>query len=521
MSFARAFLTVSGLTLVSRVAGFVRDLLMAALLGAGPIADAFFVALKLPNFFRRFFAEGAMSVAFIPRYSGLLEQGQVGAADALASRTLALLLAVLLPATAAMVVAMPYIVPILAPGFIGDPARFGPAVEMARITFPYLLLISLVALFGGVLNARDRFAPFAGAPILFNACLIAALFGLSGRTQSPGHALSYGVAAAGLLQLIWLGWEVRRSGARLSLPWPRLTPQVRAMLGAMAPAALGAGIVQINLLIDVFLASLLPTGAVSALYYADRLNQLPLGVIGIAVGTALLPMLSRSLEAGDTARSTTLFSRALEVSLFLTVPAAAALAVAAQPMIGVLFERGAFTATATAKAAGALTAYAVGLPAYITVKVASTAYFARKDTATPVKIAAIGAVAHIVLILILIGPLQHVGLALGTALAAWLQAALLTRGVLRQDWLGIDTRLRRALPRIALTSGAMGAALYLGFTTTTAFWHGGHAAVQIPLLIGLCFAGLMLYLGLGWAAGIARPAELRALLRRGAAADSA
>ncbi len=516
MKFFRAFATVSGLTLISRIAGFVRDLLIAAILGAGPLADAFFVALKLPNFFRRFFAEGAMSVAFIPRYAGLLEAAQPEEADRLARETLSLLIAALLPAVLAAVVFMPAVVSVLAPGFVDDADRFGPAVEMARITFPFLLLISVTALLGGMLNARNRFAPFAATPILFNACLIGALLTLPPHAGNAGLALSWGVLGAGILQVLWLAVETWRSGAKLRPTRPRLSPGMRDLLRAMAPAALGAGIVQINLLIDVFLASLLPTGAVSALYFADRLNQLPLGVIGIAVGTALLPMLAARLQAGDKDAASALFSRAMELSLFLTIPAAVALAVAAEPMIGTLFERGAFTAEATAKAAGALAAYALGLPAYIAIKVCSTAYFARKDTRTPVKIAAIGAVVNVALNLALIGPLEHVGLALGTALAAWVQTALLVRGLLRGPWLDFDLRFRRCLPRIGLASALLGGVLFALTTAISGFWETAPDQQAVPVLFGICLAGLGLYLTAAWALGIARPADLRRMLKRDA-----
>ncbi|HYD31914.1 MAG TPA: murein biosynthesis integral membrane protein MurJ, partial [Azospirillaceae bacterium] len=387
MSFARAIATVGGLTLVSRLAGFARDILTAAFLGAGPVADAFFVALKLPNFFRRLFAEGAFSVSFIPLFSAELQGRGRGAAEEFARDALAAMLVILLPFTAVMMAAMPWVMPLLAPGFTDEPEKFALAVELTRAAFPYLPLISVVALLGGVLNSLDRFAPFAAAPILFNLTIIAGILLAGPLGLAQGRAMAWAVSASGLAQLVWMAWWMRRAGMRLGLVRPRLTPLVRRLFRLMGPGALGAGVMQVNLFVNIVLASLLPTGAVSHLYYADRLNQMPLGIVGIAIGTALLPRLARHVEAGDDTRVAHDVSRGIEYSLLLGLPAAVALAVAAHPIIAVLFERGAFDAAATAATAGALAAYALGIPAYVVVKVLSAAYFARQDTAGPVKVA--------------------------------------------------------------------------------------------------------------------------------------
>ena len=420
MKLVKAMATVAGLTGVSRVAGFIRDILTAAILGAGPIADAFFVALKLPNFFRRVTAEGAFSVAFVPMYSEKLEKEDRAAADAFAGNTFMVMLLILAGFTGLALISMPYILHVIAPGFVGDPLRFDMAVELSRITFPYLMLMSLTALLGGVLNALDRFAPFAFAPALFNICLITALL-LSGRFDSAGHALAYGVLFAGMAQLLWLFIAAKRAKVHFKFKLPSFNADIKRVFALMGPGVIGAGVMHINLFADMILASFLPTGSVSYLYYADRLNQLPLGVVGIAVGTALLPMLSKALTKGDMAEGRELFNRALELCLLLALPAAMALFVIPELLIHVLFERGAFDASDSAATAMVLRCYAIGLPAYIAIKVFSTAHWARQDTVTPVKISVVATVLNIILSITLIQFIGVAGIALGTGITGWLQ----------------------------------------------------------------------------------------------------
>ncbi|MBM3524079.1 MAG: murein biosynthesis integral membrane protein MurJ, partial [Alphaproteobacteria bacterium] len=387
MSLLRGMATVGGFTMASRVLGFVRDVLTAAYLGAGPIADAFFVAFKFPNFFRRLFAEGAFNAAFVPLFAGMVAKDGRIAARHFAEDAMAVLIAVLLALTILVESFMPQFIALVAPGFRDEPDKFAYAVEFTRITFPYLLFISLVSLHGGVLNSLDRFAAVAATPIVLNLCMIGALIGLTRVLPSAGLALSWGVALAGLAQFLWLAAACRREGMALRLPVPRLTPDVKRLLRLMLPAAIGSGVVQVNLLIDVMIASLLPTGAVSFLYYADRLYELPLAVIGIAIGTAILPLLSRQIRLGETAAAGTTQNRALEIAMVLTLPATAALIVLAQPIIATLFERGAFDAATTRETSRALVAFALGLPAYVLIKVLAPCYYARQDTKTPVKIA--------------------------------------------------------------------------------------------------------------------------------------
>lgn len=509
----RAAATVGGLTMISRLTGFVRDILIAALLGAGPIADAFFVAFKLPNFFRRLFAEGAFNAAFVPVYSSHLEKEGREAAQGFAQDTLSVLLTVLFLFIAAMQMAMPVVMLGLAPGFRDAPETFGLAVELTRITFPYLMFISLVSLLAGVLNSHGRFAAAAATPILLNLCLIGSLLGLVQFVPTAGHALAIGVFIAGAVQFLWLVLALHRAGLSLSLPRPRLTPGVKRVLRIMGPAALGAGVVQVNLIIDIVLASTLPEGSISYLFYADRVNQLPIGVVGVAVGTALLPLLSRQASSGDLDGARHSLNRAIELGLLFAIPAAAACLAMPDVLIGALFERGAFTPSDTAQTAWALAAYAAGLPAYVMVKVLGPAFFAREDTATPVRIAIAAVIVNVVLNLILMGPMLHAGLALATAISAWLNTALLAIVLHRRGWMRSDRRLNLAIPKSLFASAVMAAALIFGAIPLDQCLPGSGEAPRIIGLLILVAGGAAVYGALAWLTRLARPADLKALLR--------
>mgnify|MGYP001805870647 CR=1 FL=1 len=513
MSVARAIATVGSLTLMSRVAGFVRDVLTAALLGAGPVADAFFVALKLPNFFRRLFAEGAFSVAFVPMFSAERQGRGLDEARDFAIEAQAVLTAFLVPFSLVMIAAMPALMVVLAPGFADEPEKYALAVDLSRITFPYLVLISLVALYGGVLNSLDSFGPFAAAPIAFNLTIIAGLLLAEPLGFSSGYGMAVAVAASGVVQLVWMVLACRWRGMSLPLVRPRLTVRVRRLLTLMTPGAIGAGVMQINLFVDIILASLLPTGAISYLYYADRLYQLPLGVIGIAVGTALLPVLSRHVEAGDHGAVRHYLSRGLEVSLLLALPATAGLMVAADPIIRVLFERGAFGPQESAATAATLAVYVLGIPAYVMTKVLSAAFFARQDTTSPVKIAILVALANAALALILITPLAQVGIALATGVTAWLNAGLLAWGLWRRGQLDIDARLRRRAPRIVLASLLM-AVVLAGGQSLLAPWLAGPMLVRTGTLLLLLLVSGSCYFVFGHLVGAAPWPEYRDWLRR-------
>ncbi len=492
MALIRSITTVGGYTLVSRILGFVRDVLFAAVLGAGAAADAFFVAFKFPNLFRRLFAEGAFSAAFVPMFAGLLTTAGERAARRFAEEATAVLLAALLVFVCVVEILMPYAMYGIAPGFARDPEKFALAVELSRIAFPYLLFVSMVALMGAVLNAYEKFAAAAAAPVVLNMVLIGAALGWHLVAATPAHGLAWGVAVAGVLQFAFVGTALTRHGFHIRLRVPRLTPEVRRLLRLMLPVAFGAGIYQINVLVDMVIGSLLPSGAISYLYYADRVNQLPLGVIGIAVATALLPLMSRQIRAGAETEAIASQNRAIEFAAFLTLPAAIAMIVVAEPIIAGLFGRGAFGSTEQTATAMALAAFAVGLPAHVGVKVLATAFFAREDTATPVKIGACALVVNVVLNLALMGPFGHVGIALATSVASWFNASMLAWLLHRRGRLAMDARLRRRLGRVVLSSAAMGFALAAVVFSVpgAAQWDEG---TRLAFLAALVVGGMALY----------------------------
>ena len=505
----RGVLTVGGWTMASRVLGFARDMLIAARLGAGPMADAFFVALQLPNLFRRLFGEGAFAAAFVPAFAGTLARDGHAAARDLAERMAGLMALWLAMLTGLGVLFMPGVLTVLVPGFLERPDKFALTVELCRITLPYLWFICLTALVAGALNGLDRFAAAAAAPVLFNVFGIAALLGLTPFVATPAHALAWGVLASGAAQLVLVLVAVRAAGMPLNpLRRPRLTPGVRTVLLKMGPGLVGAGAFYINQFVSMVIASLLPSGAVSYLYYADRVGQLPLGVIGAAVGTALLPLLSRQLRSGQALAAHRSMNRAIEVALALSLPAAVGLALAAPPIVAALFERGAFDAVATGRTAAALAAYALGIPAFVLVKALAPGFFARGDTATPVVVALFTVAANIALNLVLMGPLAHVGIALGTALAAWVNVLALAWLLAWRGQLVLDRQCRRRAPRLLLASGLMGAALW---AAQEAVPPGLPAVLLVPALVAL---GGAVFFATAQALGALDLRELRGLLRR-------
>ncbi len=496
MSLLRNFTTVGAATAVSRVLGFVRDVLIAAALGTGPVADAFFVAFRIPNLFRRLFAEGAFNAAFVPLFAKSLEGEGESAARAFGSEALSALLTALLILTAIVEIAMPLLMYVLAPGFIDEPDKFDLTVVLTRIAFPYLILVSLLALYSGVLNARGRFAAAAFAPALLNVVFIAALIGtfVSGYAsqQGAGHVLAWATLVGGLAQLAVVIWATARSGFTLGLVRPRLTPRLRRLVSLSIPGILSGGVTQINIVIGTMIATLAP-GAVSFLYFADRVYQLPLGIVGVAIGVALLPDLSRQLRAGRIAQADDVQNRAAEIALALTLPAAVALVVLAEPIIMVLFERGSFSAAATTATAAALVAFAIGLPAFVMIKVLSPGFFAREDTRTPMRFAAASMVANIAGSLILFPFLSHVGIAIATAFAGWLNAVLLWVALSRRGHFPIDHRLARRAPLLALAALLMGACLLLGRGLLAGILADPSLVVRAATLAAIVAAGAVLY----------------------------
>jgi putative peptidoglycan lipid II flippase len=487
----KGILTVGGWTLVSRILGFGRDMLIAALIGTGPIADAFFVALKLPNLFRRLFGEGAFNAAFIPAFAGLLQTEGAASAKRFAEETFAVMTFWLGLMTVAGEIFMPQLMVVLAPGFTADHTKFALAIDLSRITFPYLILICLAALVSGILNSLDRFTAASASYVLFNIISIACMIWMTPYVPTVGHALSWGVTLSGVAQLGLLLVAIRRAGMSLSLPRPRLTPQMRLLMRRMAPGLLGAGVTQLNLAVDVIIASLLPPGTVSVLYFADRIQQLPLGVIGTAVGTAVLPLLSRQVRAGEAAAATSTLNRAIEYALFLTLPAALALILCAYPIVLVLFGRGEFAAQSVLFSSQCLAAYAVGLPAFVLVKVLAPGFFARGDTSSPVKVGIACVLLNLCLNVAFMIPLAHIGPALATSLAAICNVAGLGFTLIRRGHLRPDRQLRRRVFGMIAASGAMG--LVLSGTRMVLFATPPHGLTGLASLGGLITAGIVAY----------------------------
>ncbi len=488
MSFARALATVSGFTMLSRIAGFVRDTLTATFLGAGAQADAFFVAQRLPNLFRSLFAEGAFSAAFVPLYTAEKERHGDEAAKLFAGEALALMITLLVPFTILIMMLMPWVLRLIAPGFHDEPIKFALAVKYSLITFPYLLLISITALQSGVLNAHGRFGPGAAAPIMLNIVMIVALLLSSFFSWNVAEALAWGMVISGVVQALWLTISCRNAHIALPLMWPHLSMACRQLFKNIGPGAIGAGATQINLLLTTILASMLPTGAVSYLYYADRLNQLPLGIIGVAVATTLLPILSKHETNSDGAAIRHTISRAIEFSLVLGLPAAIGLGLAAHPIIQTLFEHGAFTHQDTRETALTLSAYSLCVPAFLLAKIFAARFFSYHDTKTPVQIAIVCMAANVLLALLLMGALEHVGMALATSLATWLNVILLYWRLRKRGEKLADETLLKRLPRLFISAGGMSALTYFSCDETAFLFD------STPLLSKMM--GLALIMGL-------------------------
>ncbi|MEM8988051.1 MAG: murein biosynthesis integral membrane protein MurJ [Pseudomonadota bacterium] len=523
MSVLKSLATVSGFTMASRVLGLVRQQLMAGVLGAseGPWADAFNAAFRLPNMFRRLFAEGAFQAAFVPMFSRALEGEGEAAAKRFAEEVLAGLVFVLTLLTAVAELFAPVLVYLLASGFAEDADKFDVAVVYTRIMFPYLMCMSLVGLMGGVLNSLGRFFAAAAAPVLLNVVTIAVLLWPFQDAATSAYALSWAVFAAGLAQLGALYVGCRRSGYRLRLRMPKLTPGVKRLLVLGVPGFIAAGAHQINIIIGTNIASR-QQGGVSWLSYADLLYQFPLAIIGIAMGVVLLPTLSRKAKAGDEAGAVDALNRALELSLFFALPAAVALAVIPDLLIEVLFRElpalvlgaTAFTELDRARTAAALIAFACGLPAFILVKVFSPAFFAREDTKTPMRFALFSIAINTVMAIGLFFQMGYLGVAVATSFAAWLNAGLLAARLFSLGAFRPDKRLTGRLPRIILAAVAMGGALY-ALTRHAGFLLDGLQNAQWLLLIITVLFGLVAFGVAGLVFGAARPSDVKAALGKG------
>lgn len=513
MKLFKAMATVAGMTFLSRIFGFIRDMLTATIMGAGPLADAFFVALKLPNFFRRISAEGAFSVSFVPLFSESLEKDGEDKAVAMARNIMGIMFVILSLFCVLCMAAMPYVIMVIAPGFSDDPVRYASAVELSRVTFPYLLLISLASLVGGVMNSVGRFGVYAFLPALFNITLIGALLFNDVIWQSPAHALAWGVLISGIIQLAWIIVYGVKHGIKLYPVKPVFDAKVKRLFTLMLPGLLGAGVIHINLFADMIIASFLPSGSISYLYYADRLHQLPLGVVGIAVGTALLPLLSRAIAGDRLKEAKSLFNRALEACLLLAFPAAVALALAAEPIIRSLFHYGAFTGDDAALTGLVLTCYAIGLPAYITARVFQSACFARQDTKTPVKISIICTIANIIMAVTFSRFMGVAGIGFATGIAGWIQIILLYNVMKRQNRLDFDDRFKRNAGKILFSCLILGLSI-IGYLYVFNAYFNDQGIDRILALCGLIATGGLTY-GLSiMALKVMTLQELKSLLKK-------
>jgi len=522
MRLLRSSAVVGALTMVSRVLGFVRDMLLAAALGTGPVSEAFVVALRFPNLFRRLFAEGAFNAAFVPLYAGRVEAEGEEEARLFLKQVLSVLITVLAVFVVLAQVLMPWLMMAIVPGFaMGEhDHRYELAVLFTQITMPYILLMSVAAMLGGVLNSHNRFVVAAGAPVILNIVLISVLATAPADPELTGLRLCFGVTASGILQALFLFWGCRRLGIRFGLTWPRLTPGVKRLIALGIPGSFAAGITQINIIVSQQIASL-QDGAVALLYFADRLYQLPLGVIGIAMGVALLPTLSRRMRAEDHEGARNAMNRALEMSMALTVPAAVAMIVMPNFLVEGLFMRGNFSGQAAMGTALAVQAFAAGLPAFVLIKVFSPGFFAREDTKTPMKFAGLSMIVNVAVGLSLFFLIRerfpeygHVGLAAATSLAGWLNALLLMVTLHRRGGLDIDARVKSRLPRVLAASLVMALAI-AGLASQSAAITALALGSQLFALVLVSGAGLGVFGLASIATGALRPSEvLEALGRR-------
>ena len=504
------FFTVGVWTLLSRLLGFLREVLLLSLIGPGPVMDAFVAAFRLPNMFRRFFAEGAFNAAFVPMFAKRLE-GAEGARGFAQDAFNGLAFVVLLLTGLGMVF-MPGLVWLTAEGFSGD-ARFGMTVDYGRIVFPYIAFMSLAALFSGILNATGRFAVAAAAPILLNVCVIAAM---TIAAQTGGTVvlwLVWAIPVSGVLQLALTWRAAAQAGFALRPGRPRWNADMRAMVTIALPAAFASGVMQVNLVVGQLVASQYEK-AVSWLFAADRLYQLPLGVVGIAVGVVLLPDLARRLRGGDESGATHALSRAAEISLALTIPSAVALMVVPFALVSVLFQRGASNVDDTAAIATAVAIYGLGLPAFVLQKVLQPIFFAREDTRRPLYYALVAMVVNAALAVGLAPVVGWIAPAIATTLAGWAMFACLAVGARRHYGAAakFDARFHQRIWRILLASVAMGVALWAANAALQPmlgipWWRG----LALLLLVAV---GAVVYFGLAHLIGALRLSEIRGEMRR-------
>ena len=514
MKLGRAVTTIGGLTMVSRVLGFARDMMMARILGAGAAADAFFVAFRLPNTFRRFFGEGAFSAGFVPLFSQRYH-GEGGEAEAkrFSEEVLAVFLPVLVLFTIVAQIAMPALVWLLASGYSDNFAKFALAVDLSRITFFYLGFISLVSLYSGILNSMHRFTAAAFAPALLNLSMLVALFFVRDGGVVTATAVAWGVTVGGVLQLALLWWSARRAGVSLKLRRPRMTPGVRQFFRVVIPATFAAGVYQLSILVDTTFISYLEEGSMAYLNYADRLNQLPLGIIGTALGTAILPSISKFVDQGRPEEAVKIQNQAVDLAMLLTLPAAVALAAASVPIVTALFQGGEFSVEDARITGQTLAIIALGLPAYVLVKVFTPGFFAREDTKTPLKVALGVLAANVALNFALIPYFGIHGLAAVLAITAWINCGTLYFILRRRGHFEFSKDVAFRVTRQLIAAAAMGAVLYV-LEGQLGGLYGGSLGERLIAIVALVSAGGAAYFGLGWVIGAINKDDVMVLLRR-------
>lgn len=518
MSLVRKFMTVGGGTLGSRLFGFAREMLMAAALGTGPMADAFYAAFRFPNLFRRLFAEGAFNAAFVPLFAREIEGGGRDAAKRFSEEVFGVLFTVLLVITIVMELAMPLIVrTIIAPGFEAGSDKYEVTVRLAIIMFPYLMCMSLTAMLSGMLNSLHHYFAAAVAPIFFNIAMIAALgYGIwvDADAVSVAYYLSWAVLAAGILQMVVLYLGVRHAGMSIGLRRPRMTPNVKRLLVLALPAAVTGGITQINQIIGQMIAST-KEGAIAALQYADRLYQLPLGVVGIAVGVVLLPELSRALRAGHLKEASNIQNRSLEFSLFLTLPAAAALWVLSDEIIRVVYEHGAFDPRTTTVVAGILAIYGLGLPGFVMIKALNPGFFAREDTRTPMRFTMVSVAVNCALAVSLFPFFAERGIATAEVVSGWLTTTMLFVTLVRRGHFDMDRPFAFRLIRLVIAAAVMAGALEYASTYAAPYITPQSPLInQVGAVLGLILVAMVVYFGTAFAIGGASLGMLRRNLKR-------
>jgi putative peptidoglycan lipid II flippase len=501
MSLFKSAVTIGGYTLLSRILGYVRDMFTASALGVGLLSDAFVFAFRLPNVFRTLSAEGAFNSAFVPLFSGKLASEGKESAISFAEHVLAFMFIILVALTIIMQIFMPEVMHVVAPGFAVNAEKFALTVHLSRVMFPYLVFISMVALFSGILNSVGRFAVGAAAPIWLNITMIFAVVYLAKFTETPAHALAWGVVMAGVIQLAWLVVASYQAGIVLRPVWPKMDKHVKTLLKRMVPGIIGGGITQINILVSSIIATSI-AGAVSYLYYADRLVQFPLAIIGTALGTALLPTLSKQIKNHQTEDAIRTQNKALEIGLLLTIPAAAALLVLAGPLVSLMFERGKFTENDTIATMAALMAYSVGLPAFVLVKIFAPGFFANGDTKTPVKIALLCFFVNIALSYSSVHffGLGHVGVALATTVSSWMNTALLCIILIKKGLYKTDRQVNNRILRIAFSAAVMTLILYY-MKGLLAGYLASNLANEAYAVVALIITGMVSFFAMAYLSG--------------------